>query len=402
MKFFLLSLLTSLLFCPQDTSASTSIQEYKLDNTRVIICDDFFLPVAKVGVIYPVGLNQLKNICEAEMIEKTFLSKTTKRSAKTLGTDINFSIHDNFSEASAIVSNKQISDIVKIILDNKPDTKNPQLIKNQVKIEHKLSDYFETNIIGNEIYAGIDPRYVFNESILDDIKENDLKNSLDKYNKARLDIIIICGKSDTKQLIKKLCLKQSNFAETNKAASVTYDFPKRIVESRSKFFGRSLRYIYQIAPPELAEKRNAIFSILSHEIFNYPKKYSQLVDDFFITDLMKPNLFMLGFRLKGDISKKSFEFGFRNLLYRLKKTKFSQDKSELISKLEKFSEIDVNENLNAKYRMIRNQYILYSQTKKNVSDEILEISQNDVKNFVEQVLENGLVAKISTQYRAEN
>ena len=52
--------------------------------------------------------------------------------------------------------------------------------------------------------------------------------------------------------------------------------------------------------------------------------------------------------------------------------------------------------------MIRNQYILHSQIKKNVSDEILKTSSSDVKNFVEQVLENGFVAKISTQHKAEN
>lgn len=400
MKILLLSLLSFLLFCFQEISAT--IQEYKLNNIRVIICDDFFLPVAKVGVVYSVGLNQLKNICEAEMIEKTFLSKASKKSAKKLGTDINFSVHDKFSEVCAIVSSKQISDIAKIMLENKPDTKNLQLIKNQIKIKHKLSDYFETNLIGKEIYAVINPRYIFNESILDDISENDLKNSLDKYSKARMDIIIICGKSDTKRLIENLHLEPSSYADTNTDTCATYNFPKRTVESRSKFFGRSLRYIYQIVPLELTEKRDAIFSILSHEIFNYLKKYSQLIDDFFITDLMKPNLFMLGFRLKGDTSKKSFEFDLKNLFSRLKKTKLSREKSELISKLEKFSEIDIDEDLNAKYRMIRNQYILHSQIKKNVSDEILKTSSSDIKNFVEQVLENGFVAKISTQHKAEN
>ncbi len=400
MKFFSFSLMVSLLFCFQNMSAST--REYKLNDMRVIICDDFFLPVAKVGVIYSVGLNRLKNICEAEMIEKIFLSKASKKSAKKLGTDIDFSVHDNFSEASAIVSNKQILDIIKIMLENKPDTKNLQQIKDQIKINHKLADYFETNLIGNEIYAGIDSRYIFNESISNNINENNLKNSLDKYEKNNMDIIIICGKSETKQLVEKLRLKQSPSSETNINTCATYDFPKRTIESRSKFFGRSLYYIYQIDSFEFSQKRDTIFSILGHEMFDHLKKYSQLIDNFFITNLIKPNLFMIGFRLKEDVSKKSFESGLKNFFSRLKKTKFAQEKSELISKLEKFSEIDTNEDINAKYQMIRNQYALHSQTKKNISDEILKISSEDIKNFIEQVLENGSVAKISTQYKAEN
>lgn len=379
-----------------------SVQEYKLNDTRVIICDDFFLPIAKVGVIYSVGLNQLKNICEAEITEKIFLSKATKKSAKKLGIDIDFRIQDNFSEVSATVSNEQISDIIRIILHNEPDIKNLQSIKNQIRIKHKLSDYFETNLVGNAIYARINSRYIFNESISDNISEYELKNSLNKYNKARMTIIIICEKFHAKQLIEKLHLKQSSFTDDGISALATYDFSERIVELRSKFSGRYLYRVYQINSPELTEKRNAVFVILSHEIFGYFKKYSQLIDNFFISNLMKPNLFMIGFRLKRDMSKKSFEIGLKNFFSHLKKIKFSQEKSEMISKLEKFSEIDNDEIIDAKFRMIRNQYVLHSQTKKNISDEILKISSEDIKNFTEQVLENSSVAKISTQYKAEN
>ena len=59
-------ILISLFLCFQSLVAS--VQEYKLNDTLVIICDDFFLPIAKIGVFYHVGLNQLRNVCEADII----------------------------------------------------------------------------------------------------------------------------------------------------------------------------------------------------------------------------------------------------------------------------------------------------------------------------------------------
>jgi len=404
MRLLLLSLLASLFLCFENSSAST--QEYRLNDMRVIVCDDFFLPIAKVGVFYPVGLNQLKNICEAEIIEETFLSKATKRSAKKLGTNIDFSIHDNFSEVSAIIPNKQIPEIIKIILDNKIDLTDFLLVKKQIRTRHKLSDYFDANLVDNEVYAKIDSKYIFNESTLNNITENDLKNSLNKYGKTHIDIII-CGNFDLKQLVEKLCLKPAPPGETSEINTqlntvASRDFREHVIETRSKFFGRSLYYIYRINSSELRKKLNAISAILSYEIFNYFKKYSQLIDNFFITNLMKPDFVLIGFTPKRDISKKSFETSLKSFFSYLKKTNLSPEKLESISKLEKFSEIDADENLSAKYQIIKNRYILQLQSKNDISKEILNVSQDDIRNFIEQVIENNLVAKISTQYKAEN
>ena len=405
MKFLLFSLITSLFLCFQSSLAS--IKEYKLNNIRVIICDDFFLPIAKVGVFYSVGLNQLKNICEAEIIEKIFFSETSKKSAKKLGTDVVFRIYDDFSEASAIVSNEQIPNIIKIILDNKNELSDFSLLKNKIKIKHKLSDYFQINFVNNEIYARIDPKYIFNESTLNYIAESDLKNSLNKYEKTHLNIII-CGKLDEKQLIKKLHLQRSSPEDVNtyiansSNAITSLNFSEQTVEARSKFLGRSLYYMYQTKNPDLKKKQNAIFAILSHEIFNYFKKYSLLIDNFLLTNLAKYDLFLLGFKLKADVSKKSFEINLKNFFSYIQKTKFSHKKLELISKLKKFSEINVGEDIHAKYQIIKNRYILPSKTQNPTSEEILNISSDDIRNFMEQVITNNFVAKISTQYKTEN
>ena len=397
-------ILISSFLCFQTLFAS--IQEYELNDTRVIICDDFFFPIAKVGVFYSVGLNQLQNICEAEIIEKTFLSESSKRSAKELGIDIVFGIHDKFSEVSAIVSNKQIPEVIKIILDNKTDITDLLLIKNQIKMRHKLSDYFETNPVDNEIYAKINPKYVFNESILNNITENDIKNSLNKYKKSYLNIIIY-GRFDTKRLVEELRLRPlspSEIMDINTAPSTdTFpDFSEQNIDARSKFLGRSLYYMYKAPVSEFREKRRAIFSILGYEIFNYFKRYSQLISNFFITNLMKPDFVLLGFTPRRDVSKKSFEVSLKSFFSYLKKINFSHEKLESISRLEKFSEIDNDEDISAKYQIIKNRYILKSQSKNDTSKEILNISSDDIRNFVEQVIENNLVAKISTQYKTEN
>ncbi len=383
-----------------------SIQEYKLEDARVIICDDFFLPIAKVGVFYPVGLNQLKNISEAEVIGKTFLSETSKKSAGNLGTDIDFGIHDNFSEISAIVANEQIPDIIKIILNNKTDVTDLPLIKNKIKLEYKLSDYFETDFVDNEIYSKVDSKYIFNESILDNITENDLKNSLNKYKKTHLNIII-CGKFDTKKLVEKLHLEPLSPSDlesvnTNQNEVASQNFSEQIIEARSKFLGRSLYYMHKIPFPELREKQSAISTILSHEMFNYFKKYSQLADNFFITNFEKPDFILLGFTPKSDISKKSFEISLKSFFSYLKKINFSHEKLESVSKLQKFSEINMDEDISTKYRIIKDRYITHSQSKDDTSKEILTVSPDDIRNFIEQVIENNLITKISTQYKTEN
>lgn len=394
----------SLFLCFQTLFAS--VQEYKLNDVRVIICDNFFLPIAKVGVFYPVGLNRLENICEAEIIGETFLSETSKRAAKKLGTNINFDIHDNFSEASAIVSNEKIPEIIKIILDNRIDLTDLSLIKNKIKIAYKASDYFESNLVDNQIYAKINPKYIFNESIFNNITENDLKNSLNKYKKTHLDIII-CGRFNTKKLVEELHLEplspgDSTGANTNQNAIVSQNFPEQIIEARSKFLGRSLYYIYPIDSAEFQKKQKAIFSILSYEIFSYFKKYSQLIDNFFITNLAKPNFVLLGFTPRQDVSKKTFEISLKSFLSYIKKINFSSEKLEFISKLEKFSEIDTDEDISAKYRIIKDRYITHSQSKIDTSKEILNISTDDIRNFIDQIIENNLIVKISTQYKTEN
>lgn len=383
-----------------------SIQEYKLDDARVIVCDDFFLPIAKVGVFYPVGLNQLQNISEAEIIEKMFLSEASKRSAKELGTEIDFSIHDKFSEVSATVSNKKIPEIIKIILDNKTHITDLSWIKNKIKITHKLSDYFETNLVDNEIYAKINLKYIFNESILDNITENDLKNSLNKYKKTHLNIII-CGKFDTKKLVEKLHLEPLSPSDlesvnTNQNEVASQNFSEQIIEARSKFLGRSLYYMHKIPFSELRKKQKAIFSILSYEMFNYFRKYSQLTDNFFITNFMKPHFVLLGLTPRRDVSKKSLEIELKSFLYYMKKKNFPPEKLEFISKLAKFSEIHTDEDISAKYRIIKDRYITHSQSKNDTFKEILTVSPGDIRNFIEQVIENNLITKISTQYKTEN
>lgn len=390
-------------FCFQNLLAS--VQEYKQNDTRVIICDDFFLPIAKVGVIYPVGMSQLKNICEVAVLEEIFLSQASKISAKNLGANIDFNIHDNFSEVSAVVSNEKVFDILKIMLNNKPNITNLRHVKDRIKIRHKLSDYFETNLVNNEIYARIDSRYIFSDSILNDLTKNDIENTLSKYKNSSVDIVI-CGKLDVKQLVEKFNLKEARSSYENVDQkipdAVICNFPKRTIETKSKFFGRSLRYMYQITSPEFRKKQDIIFPVLNYEIFNYLKKYTQLIDNCFITTSLKSNLFLIGFRLRRDVSQKSFESNFKNFFSHLKKTTFSSEKLKEIAKLEKFSEINMDEDIYAKYLTVRNKYILRSQSQKDTSEEILKISHDTVKNFVERVLENNFVAKISTQYEVGN
>jgi hypothetical protein len=374
-----------------------SIQEYELDDARVIVCDDFFLPVAKVGVFYSVGLNQLKNICEAEIIQEKFLSKKSKTAAKNLGIQMNFDMYDNFSEVSATVSSDQIADILKIISSNELDTENLKLTKEKIEISHKLSEYFQTDILNNEIYATINSKHIFNSSILDKFTEDDLKNIFGIYKKSPK-TIVICGKLNLEKLIEELSLKKSSF--NSKRTVQPIDFIQKNIEIRSKFSGRSLYYIYK--HPDVMKNRDAILLVIGNEMFDYLKKHSQIVDSYSFTNLSLPNFFMLKVRVRRDVSKKSFESALNGFFDHLKRTNFSKEKLESISKTENFGEIDENEDIHAKYRKIVNQYIFCSQSLENLSERIVKISSEDIKNFVEEVFEGGVVAKISTQYKAES
>ena len=174
-------ILISLFLCFQNLIAS--VQEYRLDDIRLIVCDEFFLPVAKVGVFYHIGLNKLQNVCEAAVIREKLLSKNMKIAAKNLGVQFSINIYNDFSEISATLSNDQIVNIVKIMLANEFDTNNLELTKDKLKISHKLSEYFGTNITDNQIFSMIDRKHIFNTSILDNFTETDLKNVFDIYKK---------------------------------------------------------------------------------------------------------------------------------------------------------------------------------------------------------------------------
>ena len=385
----------SLFLCFQTLFAS--VQEYKLNDMRVIVCDDFFLPVAKVGVFYSVGLNHLKNICEAEIIQEKFLSKKSKTSAKNLGIHLEFDIYDDFSEISAVVSNDQIKDVLKIISDNEFDTENLKLTRDKLRITYKLSEYFGTDIADDEIYSTINSKRVFNQSIFDEFTENDLKNSFDLYRKSSK-TVVICGKFDLEKLTEDLSLKKSSFDKKRTAQLV--EFIRKDIKIRSKFLGRFLCYVYQNS--DVIKNRDAILSVIGNEMFDYFKKYSQIIDSYHFTNLSPSNFFMLGIRVRRDVSQKSFENALKGFFDYLKRTNFSKEELESISKTEKFSEIDDDENIHAKYQKVVNRYVFYTQSEENLSEEILKISSEDIKSFVEEILENSIVARISTQYKAES
>lgn len=390
-------ILISLFLCFQSLVAS--VQEYKLNDTLVIICDDFFLPIAKIGVFYHVGLNQLRNVCEAAVVREKILSKNTKLAAKKLGIQLGVSVHDDFSEISATLSNDQIVDIIKMILANEFDTKNLQLTKDMLKISNELSEYFGTCITDNQIFSIINRKHIFNASILDKFTETDLKNIFDIYKKAPK-TIVICGKLNLEKLIKELSLKKASFEKEN--ILQLSDFTRSNIEIRSKFLGRSLYYIHQIRNPDIMKKRASILAVISSEMFDYFKKYSQIIDGYELTNLSRSNFLMLGVRVRKDVSKQFFESNLETFFDRLKRKNISQKKLESISKTERFEEIDADENIHARYRQLVNRYIFCTESPEKLSAEILKISSDDIKNFVEQVFESNLIARISTQYKAES
>lgn len=390
-------ILISLFLCFQNLIAS--VQEYRLDDIRVIVCDEFFLPVAKVGVFYHIGLNQLRNVCEAAVIREKLPSKNMKIAAKNLGVQFSINVYNDFSEISATLSNDQIVDIIKIMLTNEFDINNLELTKDKLKISHKLSAYFGTNITDNQIFSMIDRKHIFNASILDSFTETDLKNVFDIYKKAPK-TIVICGRLDIENLQKKLHLVKASFEKEN--AQQFSDFAKKNIEIRSKFLGRSLYYIYQIKNLDIMKNQAAVLAVISSEMFNYFKKYSQIIDGYDFTNLSRPNFLMLGVKVRPDISKRFFESSLKTFFNHLKKGNISEEKLELISKAEKFSEVDVSEDIHAKYQQLINRYIFYTQSSGDLSEEILKISSEDIKNFVEHVFESNVIARISTQYKAES
>lgn len=387
MKFILLSLL----LCVQSVAAS--VHEYTFRNNRIIICDDYFLPIAKVGIIYPIGLSHLKNISEAEILKEIFLSENSKLAAQRLGTEISINIQDTFSEVSAIISINQITNLIKTLLDNKFSIDNLELIKNKIRINYKLSNYFGLDIVNNEIFSYINPKYIFNVSIFENLTKDDLQKTLEKYENSRISIII-CGKVSYQQLIHQLDLKKAPLLKTSNKNQIV-DVPPKTTDIRSKFLGRSLFYIYRQDPTK--KKQRAILSLLNFELFDYLIKNSQIINAFRISSLYSSNALIFSFSVKKDISLKSFEQSYKSFLSHLKKKSSTEEQLNYISKIESFSEIRNNEDISSKYEQIRDKYILQIP-REEVSKEILTISSEDIKNFVESTLESNFTAKISTQH----
>lgn len=385
----------SLFLCVQSTVAS--VNEYASHTARIIVSDDFFLPIAKIGVIYSVGLDQLTNIGEAEILAESFLSENTKLAAKKLGTELSVNIYDKYSEVSAIVSVNQITNLIKTLLNNRFSIDKLELIKGKIRLRHKLSSYYEAGSVSDHIFSIINKKHIFNFSIFENLSEADLQKSLDKYKNAHIDIII-CGQVSSQELVQLLDLKKLPPREhlTNQLIIET---PKKDIDIKSKFLSRSLFYLYK--QKKQTAKQNAILAILNYEIFDYFQKHSQIINGFSLSNAYQFNSLLFKFLVRRDVSTKVFEQNYRSFLSYLKNKTFTPERLNHIAKLEALTEIDETENVDIQYNKIKAKYILKIPTTPN-SQEIPKVSSEDIKNFVEQTLENDFFARISTAYKGAN
>lgn len=242
MKKFLICLL--ILFI---RNSDAKIYQHDFQNgIRLIACDEFFLPVAKLGVIYSVGLNDFDNVCESLIIEEKLLSDDSKKSLQKWGANFSVNVYNDFSEITSVISPEKVADSIKIILENKSDLKNFDLLKSKLLIGNKLKNYFETNSIQNEIYSNINSKKIFNESLLKNLTKEDMENFFKKFDEAHIDIIV-CGKVNFKSLVNEIkFLSLYPARKKGKIFSDDFKYPRKNIEMKGKFFPRSLKFIYKI------------------------------------------------------------------------------------------------------------------------------------------------------------
>lgn len=399
MKFLILCLFAVF----QVTNAE--IHQYKFNNgVRVIILDNFYLPIAKVGVVYHFGLNQLKNKFEKIIVSENFISNLTKRSIKKLGINCDVNIYNHFTEICATVSPEQIIKFIKIILENVPEVRNLEKLKNRIEIEDKLNNYFESNAIRNEVNSGINPKDIFNLTMFRNLTEDECKNVLKNYESSPFDIII-CGKTDFKKLIEQVKFLENYPKQALQENIVSFpEIIKKNVEMRSKFFSRSINFIYQIPFEKIPENYRAMVSVISNAIFDYFCKNSQIITDYSIYEnyYAAPFFIDISFRIKRDVSLKMFEQNYKTFWKILKKSDFSVEKLLKIAKIESFLKIDRGESIESVYRMMFEKYILNQKSVDSVSEDIMKITGEDIIKFVEEIIEKNLIFKLVTKYKADN
>lgn len=383
------------------------------NGVNVILCEDFKMPIAIIGIIFDIGEvdNPVGNFAMVQLVADNLVSKELNDQLLLIGADYSINVTDRYTEIFVTLPPRYIKKFFNLISEELKNIKiqNMRAAKNTIALQYKMRSQHFKNAVTDNIFANIylnrkKPGLIFNEHEMKKITESAVKNFFfDHYVDCSL-TIIVAGAVGRKKLVKvlhssigKMPPRKSMRALKNITAN------HKEVMIANKFLNNSLFYIYKIPQEFNTSFLNAFLNIFSYELFTYLQKLQPMLNDFNINTFLnqKDSLLYVTLEPKFNISFNEIINAYEYVISRILTQKFSDDYLEKLSNNIKNRYIIKYNNLYKKYAKLKDAYLSLNGTKNifNTSDQIKNANEDVIKSYTSEIFLNNFIMRITTKHR---
>ena len=417
-KIFAVVLLFSVQFIFANEQYMTSYEDLGSNSTSshepaiVIYSNDCLsMPSVIVSIVFRVGKLDV-SIAKSgivEIITKNLINKETDNRLMDLGITYSVNCTDTDTEICAHMHPKNIKKFFELMKDITQSIKveNLEICKRRIIIEKKLINYGKYNSISDNIFAQIYPQIVFNESTLQTITVNDIKNFFDEYYRNNVALIIICGNFGKEILTKQDFndIKKNFGSSSQKTSLPDINFLKdQYIHIENKFERNSVNYVYTISDQKYKKLAPVFLSIFSYELFKIFIQNQSLLSSFFSDFYIhrENDIILVSLYPKKDISLSEVKKLYKILVQKISTKEISK---EILSKIAEIKRVSIDAQ---NYDM----YKIHSRAKEKIiggisSNEttlvraIESVSPKELNEFALKILYEQPKLEIITQYRSD-
>ncbi|MDR2766077.1 MAG: hypothetical protein LBB63_01255 [Holosporaceae bacterium] len=417
-RFLLLALLFSFrVTFGQSPAAENGFQEYKLPNgVKVILLENFRLPVALVGIIFDVGSFDAppnKNGV-ASIVAANIVNGEMHRRLKSLGVSYGVNPMKEYTEILAQMHPRRLEEFFAVICGNISEisVENLEILKKQMIVDGKLASHQLNHILENVVCANVGAKNaniaggIFNEKSLSSITGDDVKRFFaDRYRDCRLAVVVVGAvDGDTlKKIMGTTLCKLGRRKETSANVFQNRDF--RDIHIKSKYVDRGVWYFYHIPQRDSAAASEEFLLLLNWRLFDFFLKHDRLIYDYDVRDVMNrgDRLLSVCLRPRMDVPMEKLQMAYDVFVHRLCKVAVSDEYLGKIAKLGYQEEQFARSNLSEVYANVRNALLngraadSIWRTEKNIEN----LKGGRLKSLAEKILGKGLAFKITTRYKSD-
>lgn len=381
---------------------------------NVILCEDFKMPVAIVGIIFDIGEvdNPIGNYAMTKLVADNLVSKELNDQLLLIGASYTISVTDRYTEIRFILPPKHLKNFFNFIFDGLRNIKiqNIRATRKTVAMQEILkASHFHSaisdNAFSNILLGGKRVELIFNRREMEKIDESAVKNFFfDHYIDCNL-TIIVAGAVGRKKLIKVLHSSMGKFPKRKKIRDLKHlsgDYKEVFISN--KFLSNSLHYIYKVPKEFNTSFLNAFLFIFNYEMFNYLRKWNYVVDQIGIAEILnqKDSLLCVSLLPRAYIPFEKVQNAYTYVINFMLKQKFSSEYFAKIASLKRLEDIMRYNDLSAKYDCLRNAYLSFKGTRRifDVFEQIKDSNEEVIKSYALEILKNNFIMQIKTQNRA--